>query len=211
MIAPPSLPALVALVLLGGCAVPGASPAGRALAANPTDGPMRPRLELGGGHRVLRERSHWGGAHGLEAVGLQLVWPLAPGAPLAIEGGGTYASGSTPDSPAVDLDVSELFLGLRFAVPPGEGVTTPRLEPYVAGGVAALRAKLDASGESATESAVGAYVRLGVTWHLARRLAVSFDYRVHHQTDIDIAAGPLDVSASSLDAGQFSVQFGFVF
>ncbi|QDU65770.1 outer membrane beta-barrel protein [Engelhardtia mirabilis] len=173
--------------------------------------PMRPRVELGFGHRVLVEDAAWSGADGLSGFGLQLVHPLGPAAPLAIEGGLTRVTDDTDLATQVDLRVTEAFIGLRFAIPPDEGVTTPRLEPYVAGGLSFLHAELESGPVEDDADAIGAYVRVGLACHLSRRVVLSFDYRVHHETDIDIAAGPLTVSDSSLDGAQFSVWLGLAF
>ena len=56
-----ALAALFALPTLGGCAH----------FAHDVDaqvGPMRPRVDFGGGHGVLREESDWGGADGLDSM-----------------------------------------------------------------------------------------------------------------------------------------------
>ena len=172
---------------------------------------MRPRVDFGGGHRVLRETSDWGGANGVDSILAQVVWPLNSRAPLAVEGGLSYGTDDAAGPPEVDLEVSEAFLGLRFAILPPEGVTGPRLEPYVAGGLAALTADVDGVGVGDDDSAIGAYVRLGVAWHIHPGFALSLDYRVHHQTDVDVVAGPVQASASSLDATQFSILLGYAF
>lgn len=200
--------------LAAGCALPSVrvrEPSSAGAAGPPATAAMRPRVDVGGGHRVLREEALWAGADGHRAVLAQVVWPVGPRAPLALEGGVSYASDDAAGPPAFDLDVTEVFVGARFAIPPTEGVTAPRLEPYVAGGLAVLRAELDAGSDSDLDTAVGAYVRVGLAWHLTPRFTVSFDYRVHHQTDVDLVTGPVSVTASSLDAGQFSLLAGLSF